>query len=164
MESYLTSFHQALADFDGLGFDVDPIFVWANCADPIFRRHRKKFVGTLPALTLALTEEPSSFNLLELSATVGRGDPLVDRLCELLSIREQSVCYLFGKSIPDLGRAWLESPLELLQAIDLCPREMLPTSPTDWTIMRKLWEGTIIRGQELNPGYRCPAKRICISG
>ena len=141
MESYLTSFHKALAELDTLGFDAEAVFAWAHAEDPLYRRNRKQLIASMPVLAviLAATSIPI---LMELAAVIDRGNPLIDSLAELIQVRKQSIRYLIGKSVLTLGSAWLTSPLELFVAINLLPQEKLPQSEQDWTFMRTLWEGS----------------------
>ena len=146
MQPYLPKFHRVLAEFDSLGYDADAIFAWANCDDPLFRRNRKQLVITMPALAITMASEPSIPIFVELATMVDRGDSLVDGLCQLTYVRTQSVRYLCGKAVLELCSAWLNLPLELLQAIDLLPQEKLPKSVNEWEIMRSFWEGVGLDG------------------
>ena len=146
MQPYLPNFHRVLAEFDSLGLDAEAIFAWANCDDPLFRRNRKQLVITIPALAITMSSEPSIPIFVELAAMIDRGNSLVDGLCQLTHVRTQSVRYLCGKSVLEFCPAWLSSPLELLQAIDLLPREKLPQSVKEWEIMRTFWEGVGLDG------------------
>lgn len=142
MESYLTSFHKALAELDTLGFDAEAVFAWAHAEDPLYRRNRKQLIASMPVLAVILAAEPNIPILMELAAVIDRGNPLIDSLAELIQVRKQSIRYLTGKSVLTLGSAWLTSPLELFVAINLLPQEKLPQSEQDWTFMRTLWEGS----------------------
>lgn len=142
MESYLASFHKALAELDTLGFDTEAVFAWTHAEDPLYRRNRKQLIASMPVLAVILAAEPSIPILMELAVVIDRGDPLIDSLAELIQVRKQSIRYLIGKSILTLGSAWLTSPLELFVAINLLPQEKLPQSEQDWTFMRTPWEGS----------------------
>jgi hypothetical protein len=146
MQPYLPKFHRVLAEFDSLGLDAEAIFAWSNCDDPLFRRNRKQMVISMPALAITLASEPSIPIFVELAAMIDRGNSLVDGLCQLTHVRMQSVRYLCGKAVLELCPAWLSSPLELLQAIDLLPREKLPQSVKEWEIIRTFWEGAGLDG------------------
>ena len=146
MESYLTSFHTALAELDALGFDAEAVFAWAHAEDPLYRRNRKQLIASMTALAVILAAEPRLPILMELAAIIDRGNPLIDSLAELIQVRKQSIRYLTGKSVLTLGSAWLTSPLELFVAINLLPQEKLPQSEQDWAIMRAFWEGSGLGG------------------
>ena len=94
-------------------------------------RYRIQAMQTIPLFGYILGEE--GHRASRLRHMVDAGQPLWPALADTVSVPEETVRWLRGKTSDDVGEPWLRRIPELLRSLALLPPEHRPKTRDDWT-------------------------------
>lgn len=124
-----------------------------SCHKQIERR--KALLRSFPILAAILSTDSDLPIWRELAAMVDRGDEVTSSFPATSGILPDSLQFIRDKGPSLLGSGWLENPLSLLWAIQVAPKDKLPTSAEDWRAFRAFWCASNLHRHD---DYREPAR------
>lgn len=116
---------------------------------------RKALLQSFPMLAAILSTDTELPIWRELAAMVDRGDEVASYFSATSGISLDSLQFIRDKGPSLLGSEWLENPLSLLWAIQVAPKDKLPTSDEEWRAFRSFWCASNLHRHD---AYREPSR------